>query len=288
MVREYLRYVLGLSRTRTIYLKKLDDGIVLNGRRVTVRAALHEGDILSLALEEREDSNIERCGEMPEVLYEDESVLVVDKPALMPTHPTSGHYNDTLANAVCNYYSDRNFVFRAIGRLDRDTDGPVVIAKNAAAAHRLSTDVVRGGFEKRYIALTEGIPRRESGYIENYIVRDGDSLITRHCEESGIESDFSKTEYNILKTKGDCALVECRPITGKTHQIRVHMASVGCPLIGDGLYNKSSKYVFGRAALHCNSVKFSHPVSGEIITVESKMKKDMTDFISALEERYEE
>ena len=272
-VKSFLFGTLSFSVRQVVLLKKDPDGIKVNGEHVTVRKVLKKGDVLELKTEDGYSSKIKKCGEMPDIIYEDEDILAVDKPSGMPTHPTFGHYDDTLANAVCNYYRDKEFVFRSVSRLDRETDGIIVIAKNLHTASALYGLMKSGGFTKEYYALTSGVPDEKSGVIKSYIYRDGKSIITRHNEQSGDGKHYAETAYSLEDSNESYAFLKCRPVTGRTHQIRVHLAGIGCPIIGDGLYNKSCPVSFGRTALHAHSIAFKY--NNREYLFEAKPKEDM-------------
>lgn len=281
-VKEYLTDTLRLSSKFITFLKKREDGILLNGVRVTVRAAMKAGDVLSLALDEEKENPSILPTRLPlSVLYEDEDILAVNKPYGMPTHPSQGHFSDTLANAVAYYYKEkgRPFVFRAVNRLDGDTSGVVLIAKNRRAASLLSDALREGRVEKTYLALLSAIPEEANGRITSYIRRKSGSVLLRESlDEKTDGADYAETDYRVIGTGNGVALAEVRPKTGRTHQIRVHMRSIGCPLLGDYLYGKEEG--FHRQALHAKSLSFPHPTSGEYVTVTAELPDDMRDHIA--------
>ncbi len=268
-----------VSRRQLIALKNKETGILLNGRRVTVRAELKNGDVLSFALEDGEDAEekIPPSDTLPEILYEDDDVIVMNKPPHMPTHPSHGHHGDTLANCLAAYYQTKNlpFIFRPVNRLDRDTSGVVLAAKNQLAASRLSKLMIRHEFEKKYIAVTVGTPDPPEGVIDRPLRRSLPSIIVREVCEEG-EGDPSQTEYRVLAEGRGLALLDVTPLTGRTHQIRVHLASLGTPILGDTLYgDPEGSPLIGRQALHCVSMSFSHPSDGSPIRVEAPLPDDM-------------
>ena len=281
-VKEYLTDTLRLSSKFITYLKKREDGILLNGVRVTVRATMTRGDVLSLAL----DEDAENPGIVPtklplSILYEDEDIIAVNKPYGMPTHPSQGHFSDTLANAVAYYYKEkaRPFVFRAVNRLDGDTSGVVLIAKNRRAASLLSDALRERRVEKTYLALLSAIPEKSASRITSYIRRTKGSVLMRESlAEKTDGADYAETDYRVIGTGDGVALAEVKPKTGRTHQIRVHMKSIGCPLLGDYLYGKGEG--FHRQALHASTLAFSHPTSGERITVTAELPDDMREYIA--------
>ncbi len=257
-VKDYLR---GCGFSVTLIKRIKLGGIALNGEQVTVRAVINSGDTLTLTLPEERSEGIEPMEIPLTVLYEDEYILAVDKPTNMPTHPSKGNSLPTLANAVMGLYGG-DFVFRAISRLDRDTSGIVVIAKDQITAGALAEQMKNGSFKKYYICITDGIPTPESGIIDAPIRREREDSIKRIVAEDGKRA---LTEYEVVATSAGRALCKLRLHTGRTHQIRVHMAHIGCPLYGDFLYGKeaNSGYV-----LRCNRIEFLHPWSKENLIIE--------------------
>ncbi len=279
LLRDYLRGVMGVSHRLLIKLKNTERGIVLNGSSVTVRAVLSEGDVLELRLE---DASVDENPYLEPVkldfglLYEDDQLIVADKPAGMPTHTTHGHYTDSLANALCARYRElgRPFVFRAVNRLDRETSGAVVVSKDKLSAQRLSAALQNGAIKKTYVAIVRGI-LEGSGSIKGYMKRCGDSIITRtvcHGDEDG--AMFAHTEYRAVFTDGVHSVVVASPLTGRTHQLRVHFASIGHPILGDTLYGKRSELI-GRQALHAFCMSFPHPMTGERLTTVAPVAGDI-------------
>lgn len=252
---------------------KKGDYVLLNGKRATVRQKLTSGDVLEIILPSEKSDNIVPNGDIKfGILFEDEDILVVDKPAGVPTHPSINHYSDTLANGIMHYMGG-NFTFRAVNRLDRETSGVVLVAKNILSAHLLSEQVKEREIVKRYFAITENIPKEDSGVIDAPIARECESIIKRCVRLDGKES---RTNYRVLKKNKDFALVTAEPVTGRTHQIRVHFSFVGCPLYGDVMYG--SKVKGERVRLHCGELTFKHPITLKPMTVKAKPPEDF-DFI---------
>ena len=279
LLREYLRSACRISRKTLCILKKLDDGILLNGVCVTVRAVLHTGDTVELAIEDKnedENPNLYASGEMPPILYEDEAVLAINKPAGMPTHTSLGHYDDALSNAVYSYLKEKNgsFVFRAINRLDAETSGIVLIAKNRYYAGILSNALANGKFTKKYLAIVNG-KTENGGSVEGYIAREQKSKIKRCFSSEPIsDGDHSLSYYNMVSANEKASLVLVTPITGRTHQIRLHLASLGHTIIGDTMYGEVSEYI-SRQALHAYSLTFPSPIDGHNITVTAPLSDDI-------------
>lgn len=279
MLREFLRYRVGMSRAMLVKLKKDENGILLNGERVTVRAILCEGDVLSLAAEDRkEDENpfLQAVDMSLDIVYEDGETVVVNKPFDMVTHTTHGHYGDSLANALYARYSEqgRAFVFRAINRLDRDTSGAVLISKDRLSAFKLSRALQNGEIDKRYVAIVRG--RLEgSGEIKGYMCRCGESIITRRvCSEDENGAAFAHTRYLSLFASNEYSVVLASPVTGRTHQLRVHFSSLGHPIVGDTLYGGEGEEL-SRQALHAITLSFPLPSDGSRKLVYAPIHSDM-------------
>ena len=261
-IRDYMKFRLGFSSSLIGKVKY--GGVTLNGEVVHMRATVKNGDVIAVRYPEENSENVQPMDIPLTVLYEDEAILTVDKGQNMPIHPSRGNHLPTLANAV-SYYMGSRFVFRAITRLDRDTSGVVLIAKNQLAAAVLGREIMAGGMEKIYHARVVGVPEPREGEIAAPIARECEESLKRVVREDGKDS---LTRYRVLSVDGEGnALVEAIPVTGRTHQIRVHMAHIGHPLKDDFLYGSQA----GDAlySLRCVSLTFSHPVTGERMTVKA-------------------
>lgn len=275
---DILKWDIGISSRMLTRLKKSDTGILVNGEHVTVRRILLCGDELEVESEREvvKERAIEPCNIPIDVIYEDEDIIAVNKPCNMPTHPSHGHYTDTLANALAWYYRDRDFTFRAVSRLDRDTSGVVVVAKNQLSAARLSKSHINGEIKKTYLAVLQGELEGSGGVIEGYIRRLDDGIIKRGNFESGAESEYAKTLYRVVGVGGGVTAVLVRPVTGRTHQIRVHFSSMGYSLEGDEIYGGSHDKI-ARQALHAVAISFPHPSSRKTIDLTAKLPHDMLE-----------
>ena len=282
-VLDILRSELGLSRGMIKHLIFLEGGITLNGESVNVRRVVSEGDILSLMTEDRKESGILPV-ELPlPILYEDGDVVVPDKPPFMPTHPSHDHYDDTVANALAFRYSDADepYVFRPVNRLDRNTSGLLIIARNRIAAGRLYESMLKKDIEKKYIAVLDGVPSEECGVIDTYMRRTAESIIVREVCGECEGADRAITRYTVLRKSGTHSVVLAEPVTGRTHQLRVHFASIGCPIVGDDLYGNPSRLI-SRHALHAFSIKFPHPKDHSPMRLEAPIPEDMAELINIL------
>ncbi|MBR2621203.1 MAG: RluA family pseudouridine synthase [Clostridia bacterium] len=292
LLRDYLLRTLGLSHRLITRLKQTPRGILLNGESVTVRAVLHQNDVLILAWEDTSETphgTIIPSDAWPTVLYEDADILVCNKPHGMPTHPSHGHFDDTLANAVAHYElatMGHAPVFRSVNRLDRDTSGAVLLARNQLAAARLSVAMHEGRIHKNYLALLEGILPQRQGEIDLPIRRTKESIITREvCSPDAVGAHAAKTRYAVIASwnVGTYArtLVKAQPLTGRTHQLRVHFAHLGAPIAGDTLYGEHTEGIPTptRQALHAYSLVFPHPTTGKIVTVVAPLSSDLRAFL---------
>lgn len=266
------------SRAVLIELKKTKTGIRKNGVWACVNEIVKTGDIIDICLTEQESSeNIIPTKCALDILYEDEDILVVNKPYDTPIHPSVNHYDNTLANGVIYYYhqQDMPYVFRCINRLDRDTTGVTIIAKNLISASILSKRMKERGLSRTYVAFVEGITREE-GTIDLPIGREEGTIIKRKIDEK--EGKRAVTHYcrlEVLHVEGKAVSVVALQLeTGRTHQIRVHMAAIGHPLLGDFLYNESN-HMLTRQGLHAAECAFYHPITGEYKRITAPFPEDM-------------
>ena len=282
-VKEILLGSIGLSVAFLKHLKFMENGIMLDGEKVTVRRVVHAGDILCLATENEKLGSRLTPTELPlDIVYEDEDMVVPSKSADMPTHPSHNHHGDTLADALAYYYKDapEPFVFRPINRLDRNTSGLTLIAKNRISAARLAASMRDGKIKKQYVAILDGTLPDDRGSIETYLRRTGESIIVREvCDENG-GGDYALTHYEVIARSERYTLVLASPETGRTHQLRVHFASLGCAILGDDMYGKISPLI-PRHALHALSLSFPHPSKDETVTCISLLPEDMAEVIRA-------
>ena len=251
----------GYSRHVIIHLKKTENGILLNGEWAYVGQFLKEGDHLEIRIIEFESSEQIVPTELPlDIVYEDEDLLIINKPADMPIHPSINNYDNTLANALMWYYQQKGetFVYRCINRLDRDTTGLLIVAKNMLSGGILSDMSKKREIHREYLAIAEGEVPQE-GVIDAPIARKEESVIERCVDfEKG---DRAVTHYWRLDYRNGYSLVRLKLETGRTHQIRVHMKYLGHPLTGDYLYNPDYR-ILDHQALHSWKLAFRHPITG--------------------------
>lgn len=283
----------GFSGQNMIDLKKMPKSILVNGIWEHVTYSLQPLDILEICIEEKEASQKVVPVDIPlDIIYEDDDLLVVNKPADMPVHPSMGNYENTLANAVAWHYASKEipFVFRCINRLDRNTTGLTIIAKHMVSANILSQMVAERDIHREYLAIVQDKYLPDMGIIYAPIGRKEGSAIERTVDF--INGDRAITQYQVLGRENGYALAALKLETGRTHQIRVHMKYMKCPLVGDGLYNpKDVSYlsslaegekdtrILKRQALHSAKLEFSHPITKEPMCFTQKLPDDMTNFL---------
>ena len=275
---QYLRRK-GYSYQNLTQLKKMPESILINGVWSYMRTVLCENDTLTVHIQENEFSpNIPPVKLPLDIVYEDGDLLVVNKPAGMPIHPSLNNYRSSLANALMYYFSEQGvpFIFRCTNRLDRDTSGLTVIAKHLVSSSILSGMVVRHEIEREYLAVVRGSVTPPEGTISAPLARAGTSLIERKVDfEHG---EHAVTHYRVIYEKNGHSLVSLMLETGRTHQIRVHMKYIGFPLVGDYLYNPDMENIT-RQALHSRRLRFRHPITGEWMEFTAPLPGDMAHIL---------
>jgi len=285
MIREVLKKKLGFSINMIKKLKFSDGGILVNGEWVTVRYVLNRGDILSLALEDKPEdvSPYLVPVDLPiDIIYEDEWLTAVNKPYNMPSHPSLGHTHDTVANALAYRYANKTYVFRPVNRLDRDTSGCMITANTKDSSYKLYCAMTEGRIRKQYLAVVDGVPKESAGVLRSYMHRKPDSIVMREeTDESAPDAKYAETTYRVLCTNGKESVVLASPITGRTHQIRIHFAGISCPVTGDSLYGTESSLI-ERHALHSWKTTFPHPETDETIAITSRIPWDISSLMEKL------
>ena len=280
----------GFSVRSMIVLKRQENSVTVNGSPVFLTYPLKPGDKLRITLTEETPSEHVVPVNLPlDILFEDEDLLIVNKPAGMPIHPSLNNYDNSLGNAVAWYYAQNGepFVFRCINRLDRDTSGLTIIAKNIVSAGILSAKIARkSSFDlsdssstaadstiiREYLAIVKGSVTPPVGTIDAPLGRKAGSIIERTVDfEHG---EHAVTHYRVLYEKNGHSLVSLTLETGRTHQIRVHLKHAGFPLIGDYLYNPDMEYMT-RQALHAFRLKFRHPITDKALELTAPLPADM-------------
>lgn len=313
-INSYLKS-LGYSSQNLVEIKKMPESVLLNGEWVYLNQRLHAEDTLTIHIQENASSEKIVPVELPlDIVYEDEDLMVVNKPADMPIHPSMNNYHNSLGNALAYYFAKQNipFVFRCINRLDRDTSGLTIIAKHMVSAGMLSAMIAQKGISvasllhtspnvstptqenilhsvsalqdscpppyisREYLAIVRGSITPPQGTIDAPIARKPGSVLERQVDFA--QGEHAITHYRVLNEQNGHSLVSLLLETGRTHQIRVHMKYLGHPLIGDYLYNPDMEHI-SRQALHSYRLRFTHPITHKLLEFTAPLPEDMGNII---------
>ncbi|WP_394896320.1 RluA family pseudouridine synthase [Clostridium paraputrificum] len=279
-IREFLKEDLGLS-SRLIRRSAIEKRILVNKKEVRMRYIVHTGDLVQINLQSDESQNITPEKMDLDIVYEDDDILVINKKPYMVVHPTKSYQSGTLANGVLFYFKEtnQNCIVRLVSRLDMNTSGLIIIAKNQFAHMALSKEMEENNLEKRYLAIVHGNLKEKEGTIDAPIYRpDGEEFGTmRIVDERG---QRSITHYKVIESFKDADLVECLLETGRTHQIRVHMKHLGHPIYGDTLYGfEGDEELIPRQALHAYGLDFKSPKTKETLSLRAKLPDDMESLL---------
>lgn len=278
-IEQYLKHY-GYSRQNFTDLKKMEQSILVNGEWYYLKQKLSTGDILTVHIKEAESSENIPPVQLPlNIVYEDEDIIVINKAAGMPIHPSMNNYTNSLANGLAWYYQSQGkpFIFRCTNRLDRDTSGLTVIAKHMLSSSILSGMAVRKEIRREYLAVVRGQVTPPEGTINAPLSRKSGSIIERIVDFENGEN--AVTHYKVVDEKNGHSLVSLELETGRTHQIRIHMKYLGFPLVGDYLYNPDMEYIH-RQALHSHRLSFRHPITGEDMCFTAPLPDDMQQILS--------
>lgn len=274
-VNTLLRRHFALSGTVLRRIKWLPDGITLDGVRVTVRDRVQAGQTLSVRISDPDSTGqpVPAAGPL-DVVYEDADIAVVNKAPGVLVHPSHGHFDDTVGNFLMARWRDADEAsgFHPVHRLDKGTSGLLVVAKHPYGQEKLKNQLHTGAFRRVYLAVCDGLPPQAEGVIDAPIGPVPGSLIAREVRADG---KAARTHYSVAAVSGGRALVELELDTGRTHQIRVHMAWLGCPLTGDFLYGREAPGLISRPALHSARLELTHPVTGAALSFDRPLPEDM-------------
>lgn len=279
-VKEVLKTKFEISDRLLTKLKK-NNLIFVNDMVANIKNHVSANDNVEISFDYDEDNtNVVPNKIGLKIIFEDDSLLVINKPTGLPVHPSMLHYEDSLSNGIKFHFDSIGLhkKIRPVNRLDKDTSGLVIFAKNEYIQECLIRQMKSGIFKKEYIAICEGILPHNNGTINAPIARKENSIIERCVDKSG---DISITHYNVIKSNDSLSVVHLVLETGRTHQIRVHMAYIGNPIIGDTLYGNSSELI-NRQALHSNQVTFIHPITKEKISFTAPLFDDMKKVIDKI------
>lgn len=265
---------------RSLSKMKREQNVLVNGEFKKPSHKLSKGDLIEVKIEE-DMANFEPQDLKLDILYDDFDIIMVNKPPFMVVHPTKSHDDKTIANGVTHYVlsRDEKVKIRFVNRLDMNTSGLVIIAKNAYAHHTLSRDMSEDKVEKKYITVVKGIVKNNEGTINEPIYRTTDDSIKRVIDERGQQSI---THYKVLERLNNATVLEVKLDTGRTHQIRVHMEHIGHGIIGDELYGYEDENLINRQALHAYSLVFEQPRTKEKLEFKAKLPKDIEELIEKL------
>ena len=256
-------------------IKRMPKSILVNGVHYYMRQELSKGDHLQVRICETQNSEKIPPTKLPlDIIYEDEDLLVLNKPAGMPIHPSLNNYTNSMANALAYYFQSQGkpFIFRCCNRLDRDTSGLTIVSKHLVSGSILSDMTKYREVHREYLAIARGSVTPSEGTIQAPLGRKEGTIIERTVDwEHG---EDAVTHYKVVKEANGHSLVSLRLETGRTHQIRMHMKYLGYPLIGDYLYNPDMEYMT-RQALHSHHMEFTHPITGEHMSFTAPLPEDM-------------
>lgn len=267
-----------LVSSRLLLKLKNNNCVFLNNKKCSINSTISLGDIVSFSLNYEEDnSNIVATNIPLNIVYEDNCLLIINKQPNVAIHPSMLHYDNSLSNGVKFYFDSIGLKkkIRPVNRLDRNTSGLVIFAKNEYVQEFLIKQMRNNTFSKEYLAILEDILNKKKGTIIAPIARKKDSIIERCVDESG---DFSITHYKVIKEFNNLSLVNFKLETGRTHQIRVHSSYIGHPILGDDLYGNKSSLIY-RQALHSYKIIFIHPKTREKMCFEIDLPKDMINIL---------
>ncbi|MGD9677446.1 MAG: RluA family pseudouridine synthase [Vulcanibacillus sp.] len=279
MIKEILLEHYNFSRKSLTNLKN-NKGIYLNDIPTFVTMRVNKGDTLNVYVIKETSIDIIPQPIPLDIFYEDKDIIVINKPANIVVHPTRNHYLNTIANGLIYYWQEKGvqYRFRPVHRLDRDTSGLFVIAKNQYSHHKLALQLNDKNLKRIYHGIVHGRVKDDHGVIEAPILKDPNHGMKRIVEVDNLEAKLAKTYYKTIKSNDCYSLIELELATGRTHQIRVHMAWIGHPLIGDDLYGGNTK-IFKRQALHAMKLEFFHPITGKPLSFEATYPDDMKNFL---------
>ena len=264
----------GLSTSAVRRAKRRPHGLLVDGEDIYTSYLVHAGQVVAILADDQAPSDIVPFDGPVEIRYEDDDLLVVDKPAGLTVHPCAGNWEDSLGARLVAYYRKTGLTadFHPVHRLDKGTSGLMAVAKHPAAQHALTAALHSGGFFREYLAVCEGTPHPAAGVVDAPLGRTEESYI-RQCVRP--DGKPARTHYEVLSSNARFSLLRLVLETGRTHQIRVHMAYLGHPLAGDFLYGTEAPELISRPALHSARLALTQPFTGARLVFESSLPEDM-------------
>lgn len=281
-LRDFLKFKCNFS-SRFCRVSAYGKNIFVNGNIVKLSYILRDKDIVKIKLNKEETQNIEPQEIPLDIVYEDQDLIVINKQPFIVVHPTKSHPNNTIANGLIYYFKEKgeNCIVRLVNRLDMNTSGLLIVAKNQFSHMALQRDMNEETFKKQYLAIAHGRFKEKKGTIDLPILNNEDNGIRRSIDERG---QRSITHYEVIEEYNDAQLVKLTLETGRTHQIRIHLSHMGCPIFGDILYGSEDADYIQRQALHAFKLQFPHPRDNRIIELESDLPTDMKILIDKASE----
>lgn len=269
----------GLATSAIRRAKRREKGLLLDGEDIYTSYPVKPGQVVAILADDKLPSAIVPNDGPVDILYEDADLLVVDKPAGLAVHPCAGSWDDSLGARLVHYYHQTGLEadFHPVHRLDKGTSGLMVVAKHPSAQHILTQQLHSGGFLRAYLAVCEGCPLPSAGVVDAPMGRSDDSYIRQEVRPDG---KSARTHYEVLERGGRFSLLRLVLETGRTHQIRVHMAWLGHPLVGDFLYGTEDSELIARPALHSHRLELKHPFTGENLVFEAPLPEDMNRLLA--------
>ena len=280
---QYISESLNISRSKVQKLIK-QDKVIVNGKIEKASYLVSLDDLIEVDSDLDFSIKVEARDIELDIVYEDEYLMIINKASGMVVHPAPGHYDDTLVNALLHYFnidSTTNIRIGIVHRLDKDTSGLMLVAKNDEVLDMLSNMIKEKKVERHYLALVDGIISPDSGTIDAPIGRDKN--LREKMAVTDLNSKEAVTHFQVLKRYKNNTLLECVLETGRTHQIRVHMSYIGHPITNDPVYNSKKSTSFGQM-LHSKSIRFNHPITGKEIYFEKEAPKEFYDILNKIDE----
>ncbi|MDV3425681.1 MAG: RluA family pseudouridine synthase [Bacillota bacterium] len=276
-LRAYLKREKQIS-TRFLISAGREGRIKVNGKEEKLNYMLSEGDIIEIELQREETQDIDPVFMELDIIYEDKDILIINKPPFIVVHPTKNYQTNTLSNGIIYYFRQKgeDTIVRLVSRLDMNTSGLIVVAKNQFTHMAMARD--KASFQKTYLAVVHNKMKEKEGLIDLPILKE-EIGVKRIISPEGQES---KTMYKVIEEYDNSSLIELRLLTGRTHQIRVHLSHFGCPIYGDDLYGEADEEYIKRQALHAVKIEFSHPRTLERMKFEATIPEDIKNLINKL------